>query len=101
MNDRQIEIRIDVRWSGEDIPHGLTGAYVYRPAYRIYVDSDLLTERTYVWQHEDTYVEELITVKLGPGAHRLKVEKLNDPRDMLRISNVRINDQPANFEFSI
>lgn len=101
MSDQQIEIHLDVHWSGDDIPHGLAGACIYVPAYRIFVDSDLLTERTYVHHSHDSYIEESIVVRLRPGQHLLRVEKLNDPRDMLKISNVRINNESSDFEFFV
>lgn len=101
MSEKQIEIQLDVCWNGEDIPHGLAGACIYFPAYRIFVDSDLLTERTYVHHGHKSYIEELIVVKLLPGKHLLRVEKLNDARDMLKVDNMRINEKSSDFEFFV
>lgn len=42
-------------------------------AYRVYVDDDLLTERTYLWRNTDQYVQENIIVHVEPGQHQLKI----------------------------
>jgi hypothetical protein len=48
------------------------------PIYRIYVNDDLLTERTWIWTTYDTYIRENIEVDIDPGTHRLSIEKLKD-----------------------
>lgn len=45
------------------------------PVYRVYVDSDLLTERTWCWPAYSVYVRENIEVDLEPGEHQLTVEE--------------------------
>ena len=46
-------------------------------AYRVYVDDDLLTERTYLWRNTDQYVQENIVVAVEPGTHTFKLEAAN------------------------
>lgn len=92
-NQRQVEIRFDV--------HCHHGDEMYLPGYRVYLDQDLLTERTFVWSRSDEYVEELATVKLSSGPHSLKIDRINDPRGLLRVNNVRINGRQSDFEFFI
>lgn len=43
------------------------------PVYRLYIDEDLLTERTYIWSNPDQYVKEHIIANLEPGIHTLKL----------------------------
>jgi hypothetical protein len=43
------------------------------PVYRVYVDGDLLTERTWVWPAYETYICEHIEVDVDPGQHRLEL----------------------------
>lgn len=92
-NQHQAEIRFDV--------HCNHGDEMYLPGYRVYLDQDLLTERTFVWSSSDEYVEELATVKLSSGRHYLKIDRVNDPRELLRVDNVRINGRRSDFEFFI
>lgn len=69
----------------------------YNPAYRIYVDGDLITERTYRWNNDHEFVREHILVYLNAGTHTLKLEKVRN-RDSLSdfdLKNFAINDQPA------
>lgn len=89
----QIEIKLDV--------HCRYGDELYRPSYRIFVDGDLLAERNFIWAGSRTYIEELLTVNLDHGKHYIKVDKINDPRMLLSVDNVRINEEPGDFEFSI
>ncbi len=44
------------------------------PAYRVYVDTDLLTERTFIWKSEEQFIREHIEVNLAPGPHWISVE---------------------------
>lgn len=46
------------------------------PAYRVYVDNDLLTERTWRWPAHEIYICEKIAVNVEPGTHRLKIQEL-------------------------
>ena len=59
--------------------------YCYRrenapQSYRLYVDSDLITERTYVWVNDPgtgepgQIVKENVWVNLEPGEHEVKIE---------------------------
>jgi hypothetical protein len=42
--------------------------------YRVYIDDDLITERSFIWDKNDNYILEHIFVLLAPGTHRIKVE---------------------------
>lgn len=46
------------------------------PRYRVYVDSDLLTERDFIWPGNQTYIKENIVVTLEPGEHTVKIEQV-------------------------
>ena len=41
------------------------------PRYRVYVDQDLITERTFTWR-TDQYVEETVIIEAPVGTHRLR-----------------------------
>lgn len=46
------------------------------PAYRVYVDDDLLTERSWVWPTYEVYIKEIIEVDLEPGTHYLRIDQI-------------------------
>ena len=64
---REVSITVDVMCNWDIEP----------PQYRLYVDDDLLTERTYIWRNNEQYVRERIIVNLSPGIHSLRVETSN------------------------
>lgn len=81
-------ITVDVYASWGDIP----------PKYRIYVDNNLLTERDFIWNGTDTYIEERIIVNLNPGNHNLTVEQINNSGH-IHVKNVTLNDCPSSMDF--
>jgi hypothetical protein len=60
--------------------------------YRLYVDRDLLTERTWIWPAYDTYINELIEVDLIPGNHCVQ---LVNPGSNITFRNVNVNNVPV------
>lgn len=44
------------------------------PSYRIYVDNDLLTERTFKWAGYQIYIREHMVCNLDPGIHTVRIE---------------------------
>ncbi len=44
------------------------------PSYRVYVDNDMLVERTFRWPGYQNYVKEHIICKLDSGLHVIRIE---------------------------
>ena len=44
------------------------------PVYRIYVDNDLITERTFVWPSYKAFIREHLICNIDEGLHRIRVE---------------------------
>lgn len=91
---KEVAISIDVYcdWMGQPEP------------YRIYVDNDLLTERTYLWNNPGQFVRENIIVFLEPGEHTVRVEPVNPGFPGFRYENFLLNNQiisPVNNRFVI
>lgn len=63
------------------------------PSYRILVDNDLITERTWIWDHKSTFIKEHIFVNLEPGRHVVKIiSAVDDPKtQVFRINNIAVN----------
>lgn len=62
-----------------------------KPAYRVYVDSDMLTERTFIWKSATQYIREHIEVNLASGSHYLTIENLTPEMAKYRIDNIQVD----------
>ncbi len=72
-----ITAEVHCHWS--DIP----------PVYRLYVDSDLLTERSFIWPGYQYCVEEAIICNLSDGIHVLKIENCTG-NGSFRLKNIKV-----------
>lgn len=81
-------ITVDVHASWSDAP----------PRYRVYVDSDLLTERDFIWPGHDVYICEHILVNLSAGNHELRIEQVGIS-GVLRTKNITINGEASASNF--
>lgn len=70
------------------------------PRYRVYVDSDLLTERDFIWGGADIFIRENIIVHLEPGQHSLRIEHVNNENGSIRTENVTLNGAPSTYLFN-
>ena len=59
---RHIDVSVYCHWSEEP------------PVYRIYVDSDLITERTFSYPGYQNYIIEHLVCNLEPGIHTVRIE---------------------------
>lgn len=77
-----VEIAADVKCSWTTKP----------PVYRLYVNDELMAERTWIWR--DKYLEELIHLQIVPGQYEIKYETL-DSSACINVDNVRVLSGPA------
>ncbi len=63
------------------------------PRYRVYVNDELFTERT--WIFKDQYLEENIQIQAPPGHYEVRYELLDAEHARLKIHNLRIAAGPA------
>jgi hypothetical protein len=63
------------------------------PSYRIYVDDEMLTERSWIWPAYETFVRELVEVDVAPGAHRLKIVECNC-HPVFELRDITANGEP-------
>jgi len=61
-------------------------------AYRLYVDDELLTERTWSWPSYEIFIRENIEVRVGPGRHLVRLVNLG-PTTNFRFNNLTLNQQ--------
>ena len=83
MNKKFVKItfELDCEWTGPV------------PAYRVYVDGELFTERSYIWK--DQYLEEMLQIEAEPGRHRIDFENLNSDTASFTMRNCQVLDGPA------
>jgi len=65
------------------------------PVYRVYVDSDLLTERTWIWPAYEIYIRENLEVDIEPGTHEVRVESCGAQTEFT-VQNLCVNGAPVN-----
>lgn len=61
------------------------------PVYRIFVDNDMITERTFLWPSYKNYIRENIVCILQPGVHTLTVENCSK-QGYFELSDFSIDD---------
>lgn len=65
-----------------------------RPKYRLYIDDDLITERTWIWD-QNTYVEETLDIAVSEGvSHTVRIEIIKfHPMHIAQfgLQNIKIN----------
>lgn len=61
------------------------------PVYRLYVDNDLITERTFTWPHGEKCIRERLVLRLTTGQHRVWVDKT----ESFELYNVNLNGVPV------
>jgi hypothetical protein len=64
------------------------------PVYRIYLNDDLLTERTFRWPGYQVFIKEHMVCILEPGIHKLRIENASS-HGSFRIDNLNINNSGA------
>lgn len=59
------------------------------PRYRLFVNNELFTERTYIWQ--DQYLKEIIQLQVNPGKYAIRAELVEPaPYAKLDVKNMRV-----------
>ena len=61
------------------------------PRYRIYVDEDLITERTFVWNSDNQYIEEHVIIDAPIGQHTLRVENVDPQLGTFTIEHILLD----------
>ena len=69
-----------------------------RPIYRLYVNDELFTERTWIWQN--VYLEEVIPILADPGDYAIRYELVPGTAAGLNIQNLRIAEGFATIQDS-
>lgn len=71
------------------------------PIYRVYVDDEMLTERTFIWSSTNQYIREHIEVYLDKGAHEVKIVNCGDHHTVFFAQNITVNGKSSTARFTI
>jgi hypothetical protein len=58
------------------------------PRYRAYVDDELFTERTWIW--ENAFLEEAFQIEAYPGKYTIRYELVDTENATIRAHNFRV-----------
>ena len=71
------------------------------PIYRVYVDDEMLTERTFIWSSTNNYIREHIEVFIDSGEHEVKIVNCGDHHTKFITNNITVNGKPSGARFTI
>jgi hypothetical protein len=66
--------------------------------YRLFLDGELMSERTYNWPNPQEWLREEITVAIGPGEHLLEITAVNPNFNNFKLTNLTVNKNPVEFK---
>lgn len=78
---------VDCIWEGLD------------PIYRLYVNDELFTERTWKWS--SSYLEENLQIEAEPGDYHIRFELVPPHLAHLTVKNIRVELGPATVENNV
>lgn len=90
MNHTFIDVDVWCKWE-----HGPA------PVYRVYVDNEMLTERTFTWEPKRHYVREHIEVYLDPGWHDVKIVNCSGDQVKFIPNNITVNGKASGAKFLV
>lgn len=66
----------------------------HEPIYRIYVNQELFTERTWIWHN--CYLEEALAIEAPPGQYEIKIEFIDESNTAkIKVKNPRVEQGRA------
>lgn len=60
--------------------------------YRLYVDQDLITERSFIWDKTCQFIRENLILNLDEGLHTIRIEPVQSPAAKFQIKCVTVNN---------
>jgi len=61
--------------------------------YRAYVNDELFTERTWIW--DNCYLEESFQIQAGPGIYPIRFETVDEANGRIKVRDYRITAGPG------
>ena len=67
--------------------------YDQAPSYRVYVNDELFSERTFIWKNE--YLAEMLQIEAPAGIYSVRVEPIEKNLGKFTVKNHRVDYGPA------
>jgi hypothetical protein len=67
------------------------------PVYRLYVDDELLTERTYSFKNTDLTIQESMPLKISTGPHYLHVVNVYPERGTFTVTDLKVGGKDRDY----
>lgn len=64
------------------------------PTYRLYVNHEMFTERTYIWGGTQ-YLQEILQLSAPPGRYTIRVDNLGDPECVFKMRGLKAETGPV------
>jgi hypothetical protein len=64
------------------------------PTYRLYVNHEMFTERTYIWGGTQ-YLQEVLQLNAPPGRYTIRVDNLGDPDCVFKMRGLVADQGPV------
>jgi hypothetical protein len=67
------------------------------PVYRLYIDNELVTERTYRFKNTELTIEECIPLNIPAGPHYMHVVNVYPERGTFKVTDFKVNEKPRDY----
>ena len=85
MSKHFVRVLADIHCDWEGLP----------PIYRVFVNDELFTERTWIWEDDAVYLEEMLQIEAEPGKYRIRYELVPPNLAEITASNFRVDFGPG------
>lgn len=86
MTKKYVRVAAEVHCSWEGLP----------PTYRVYVNDELFSERTWIWT--DSYLEENLQILAEPGKYHIRFELVPPYLAQLWVKNMLVSHGPGSIK---
>ena len=88
MSKQFVRVLSDIHCDWEGLP----------PIYRVFVNDELFTERTWIWDDDAIYLEEMLQIEAEPGEYQIRHELVPPHLAQLRVENMRVDFGPGTID---
>jgi len=67
------------------------------PVYRLYVDDELLTERTYRFKNTELTLGERMPLNISAGVHYMRIVNVYPERGTFKVANFKVNGKARDY----